>query len=284
MRFKGHKINFVLILVGNLFVFFTCASACPLIDGLVDYNCDQALKISIVGDSVVAGVRDEPSSRGGYVGRLGETLTDAQVRNLGVPGITTERLLLRLHNNFRRKGNNSVKNKLLGADLVLIDIGRNDYWNLLPAEFTIRNIERIVSLLKTEIAKLSEVEPFIVVESLIPTTRFYQRSFIAGINSLLNTEDTQASTIYPGFQKLKPTILSWDGLHPSAKGYDVMAKKVFRFIGTSVKKGQLAMRPDKDQDGVYDYFEVSKFGTDPEKFDSDGDGISDGEELFGNSP
>lgn len=256
------------------------ALACPQIDKLVDFNCDQTLKIAFVGDSVVAGVRDEPTGRGGYVGRLAQVFVDAQVTNLGVPGVTTERLLHRLYNNFRRKGPTSVKNKLIDADVVLVDVGRNDYWNLLPPQATIRNIERIVYLLKSEIARISGVEPFVVVESLIPTARFYQRTFIAEVNNLLTAEETQASSIFLGFKKLKPTILSWDGLHPSARGYDVMAKKVYKFLSGAVKQNQLILREDADQDGVYDYFELKKFGTDPEKRDTDGDGIVDGDELF----
>ena len=39
-------------------------------------------------------------------------------------------------------------------------------------------------------------------------------------------------------------------------------------------------RPDRDGDGLYDDDETDVYGTDPDVYDSDGDGIGDGEEVY----
>jgi hypothetical protein len=41
-----------------------------------------------------------------------------------------------------------------------------------------------------------------------------------------------------------------------------------------------AERPDRDGDGLYDDDEVGVYGTDPDDWDTDGDGSSDGEEVY----
>jgi Bacterial TSP3 repeat len=46
-----------------------------------------------------------------------------------------------------------------------------------------------------------------------------------------------------------------------------------------------AQRPDSDGDGLYDDDETGVYGTDPNRYDTDGDGIGDGEEVYyGSNP
>ena len=46
-----------------------------------------------------------------------------------------------------------------------------------------------------------------------------------------------------------------------------------------------AQRPDRDYDGLYDDDETDVYGTNPDVFDTDGDGFGDGEEIyFGSDP
>ena len=72
----------------------TSTFACPLVGGLVDFNCDGEHKISVVGDSFVFGTGDEQNGgQGGYVLRVGRTLPSTAVNNYGLPGITTAQLL-----------------------------------------------------------------------------------------------------------------------------------------------------------------------------------------------
>jgi hypothetical protein len=41
-----------------------------------------------------------------------------------------------------------------------------------------------------------------------------------------------------------------------------------------------AQRPDRDGDGLYDDDEENVYGTDPDVYDTDGDGVGDGEEVY----
>ena len=41
-----------------------------------------------------------------------------------------------------------------------------------------------------------------------------------------------------------------------------------------------AQRPDRDGDGLYDDDELEVYGTNPDVYDTDGDGVGDGEEVY----
>src|SRR4051812_23987842 len=72
-------------------------SACPLVSGLVDNNCDQTVKVAVLGDSIVRGVGEIVNGRyGGYVYRLQARFTDADFINLGISGQTSHELYARL--------------------------------------------------------------------------------------------------------------------------------------------------------------------------------------------
>jgi hypothetical protein len=45
-------------------------------------------------------------------------------------------------------------------------------------------------------------------------------------------------------------------------------------------RGAAAQRPDRDGDGLFDDDEVNVYGTNPDVFDTDGDGVGDGEEIY----
>ncbi|MCC6313935.1 MAG: hypothetical protein IT337_07960 [Thermomicrobiales bacterium] len=44
--------------------------------------------------------------------------------------------------------------------------------------------------------------------------------------------------------------------------------------------GAQPARPDRDHDGLFDDDETDVYGTNPDQFDTDGDGVGDGEEVF----
>src|SRR5215207_6765485 len=50
--------------------------------------------------------------------------------------------------------------------------------------------------------------------------------------------------------------------------------------GGGVAPARAAQRPDRDGDGLYDDDEVEVYGTNPDVFDTDGDGVGDGEEIY----
>lgn len=255
--------------------------ACPLLSGLINFNCDKTLKITFIGDSIVSGVGDSNNgNKGGYVKRLKKRLPFAKVQEDGVPGITTGRMIKVLKSEFRKRRSSRFFRKAYGADLVIIDVGRNDYWseNANPST-TARNIKRIVNISKRKLKK-NGVAPFVVAASMLPTNRGFQRSFIAGINSTLNRMASRRFHVNLPFDAMPNSLLAGDGLHPSSSGYVWLTDRIEDYIYGKLQSQMQKVREDSDADGIYDLFEKKKFKTSPNAIDSDGDGITDGEEVF----
>lgn len=273
------------ILYGVVFCLLFCmqARACPQINGLIDYNCDGVLKVTFTGDSVVSGVGDiiRPA---GYVGRLATLLTDSNVKNLGMPGVTSIRLLRKYKESFASPLHNPVKVRSRNADIYVIDVGRNDYYNFKSPSITVRNIKRLVSFIKEAVVELNGVEPFVVVSTLIPTSRLFQISFIKEVNRLLLDEKRRGLPVFLRFDQFSAdSILSVDGLHPDGNGYDKIAIFIEEYIFGRLQEQLHRRRRDSDGDGLFDMFEQSKYGTDPRLSDTDGDGINDGDEVQQNT-
>jgi lysophospholipase L1-like esterase len=258
------------------------ASACPLIEGLVNYNCDQVVKIAFVGDSIVTGVGDEKrGNHGGYVKRLRQHLPFAKVTNDGVPGITTSRLIRYLKTEFKQKRRSRYYRRAFGADVVIVDVGRNDYWdhNANPA-ITARNIRRISKILKRKRMRKNGVAPYVVVASLLPTNRGFQAGFIDATNNYLNAYNGPAMPLDLDFYSMPRNLLAGDGLHPSSAGYHWLTELIEAYVTGPLQATLASHRPDNDSDGVYDVFEDNIFQTDPTNPDTDEDTFTDGEELF----
>ena len=255
--------------------------ACPLIGGMVDFNCDGAHKVVVIGDSVVKGVGDyKYGNKGGYVLRLQKKFKKSVFVNLGKPGYSTERLYSELISKLNKKGKNSTKKSLNDADIVFIDAGRNDYFEEVTPGTTVKNLERIVAVLKNYYVQHDQVEPIIKLATLLPTTRPYQKSFIGDVNNLLIEFNSEALPVRLYFNLLSDKVISVDGIHPYSNGYKVIAKYLVQVLKGGLKQEELGDRVDDDNDGIYDIFEKSKFGTNPNKADTDSDGLKDGEEVF----
>ena len=93
---NGHNLmkHFSQIILSLLLIVHT-AHACPLVNGLVDFNCDQKLRYVITGDSIVAGLGDAQNNNvGGYVKRVRPLLpTGTRVIPIGISGIRSDQLL-----------------------------------------------------------------------------------------------------------------------------------------------------------------------------------------------
>lgn len=252
-----------------------------MVGRFVDFNCDQSHKVSIIGDSVVRGVGDLAHDNiGGYPFRLNRRTPESLVMSFGVPGITTKEFRRKLARDLRDT-ESLLYQTLIDSDLVIIDIGRNDFWIPYTPVRTVTNIRRIVSLLRRRFDEMGEVQPMIVVATLLPTSRGFQRDFIEGVTDLMLQSASEKLPVEIYMHTLNPAILSTDGIHPESKGYNKIARFVRRWlINTSIGLA-LSFRPDIDIDKIYDYFESTRyFGTDPTLFDTDGDSFGDGEELF----
>lgn len=218
-------------------IFPLSSSACPLVDGLLDFNCDERLKIVVTGDSVVAGVGDsENGNRGGYVKRLNQRMSSAKVVNLGTSGITSGQLLRRFTDGFYRRA-------VRRSDLIVIDVGRNDCRDRLPALAAFRNIKRLVSYLEDNVGQPSS-SPFILVSTQIPVLT-WRRSCVEQINRILIRRNKRKNfPAYLRFDKLPASVLSSDGLHPDSAGYRRIGNFLFRFINDELQDLMLAARPE----------------------------------------
>lgn len=252
--------------------------ACPRIDGLINFNCDNILKIAFVGDSIVTGVGDT-TQRGGYVTRLRKRL-NAKVTNDGVPGVTTGRLIRLIKSEFKQRKKSRYFRRSYGADIIIVDVGRNDYWSEVDPAITARNIRRIAKILQRKRVRKNSVAPYVIVANLLPTNRGFQASFIAQVNEYLNRLDGRSMSLDLDFYSMPRSLLADDGLHPTSAGYTWLSNLIENYVTGRLQNILSNLRPDLDSDGVYDIFEMRLFGTDPENPDSDGDGITDGEELF----
>ncbi len=257
------------------------ASACPLIGGQVDYNCDEMHRVVVIGDSIVKGIGDQDNhNRGGYVLRLQKKFKKSVFVNLGKPGYSTDRLYSEIKSKLTKRGNNYIKTGLKGADIIFVDAGRNDFFEEIEPGMTVRNLERIVGLLKENFIDNNEIVPIIKVATLLPTTRGFQRSFISDVNTLLLQFSSDNLPVRLFFNLFNEDVLSNDGIHPYSKGYKTIANYLSKVLKGSLKEESLKNRADDDNDGIYDIFEREKFGTSPKKADTDEDGFVDGEEVF----
>jgi lysophospholipase L1-like esterase len=257
-------------------------SACPLIEGLIDFNCDGRHTITGTGDSIVAGVGDElHGGRGGYMERLESLFPSSEIRNLGYPGITTPQLLRFYKRLFKSRPESAEALAVGTADILIIDVGRNDYFNRNSSTLTVTTIRRLVSFLATETKKRFGLSPLIVTTILTPSTREFDKGFIEQVNMVaLKTRSKRYLPAYLRFDLMSPTLLSEDGLHPSSAGFDVLGSLAEEYIRDDAQRRASALRRDRDSDGIFDLFENLRYATSPRIADTDADLLSDGEEVF----
>ncbi len=257
------------------------AFACPVQSGLIDFNCDGVQKIAFVGVSFVQGVGDTSTPDGGYFARIAEQYPEATVVRFGISGVTTGRLYSLLKRRIPQMAVGEAENNIIDSDVLIVDVGRNDYYADNNPPNSVKNVKRIVKLLNDMLAaRGTRVAPVIAVTSLTPTKRLNQRFFIRYMNDLMAEQKSATLPFYVKLDKISKSFISSDGLHPSSAGYTKIAQIMKKYIDGKGSARALAVRPDGDADGVYDFFETSTFGTNPAVADSDGDTFSDGDEIF----
>lgn len=271
------------LLVGLCVICAASAStyACPLVGGLIDYNCDGKHRISVTGDSIVFGTGDELNEGvGGYVLRLEEAFKSSQTFNFGYPGITTARLLSYYKKLLVKKPRSKQVTQLGTSDIVIIDVGRNDYFNRNSSTLTATTIKRLVGFLQAELEKRFGSSPLFVTTVLPHSRREIDLGFIEQVNMVLLKIRGRELPAFLRFDTLDPILLGADGLHPTSAGYDVLANIASEYIAGDAQVRSRISRRDADKDGIYDIFERKKFKTSPKKPDTDLDGLTDGAEVF----
>jgi lysophospholipase L1-like esterase len=260
------------------------SQACPLIGGLVDYNCDGRHKVVATGDSFVSGIGDDeidPKIGGGYMVRLQEHFPESDFTKVGFPGINAQRLLKFYRQLVATDLNSKIGKRIAAADVLILDFGRNGYFSQETPEYTVTAIRRLAALIQESFQERFQYAPLIVISTLAPTTRAYQRTYIAHVNdTLLVLKDKGILPALLRFDQLNPDKISSDGLHPSPAGHAGLARIAAEYLANEGVTRSLKGRKDADADGVFDLFERAKFRTKLKVADTDGDGLLDGEEIF----
>ena len=256
------------------------ASACPTVGKLADFNCDGQARVVVVGDSLGFGFGDTKNgNRGGYVLRATRKLPGILITNLSVAGLRTRELLRNLDATFRQPDGSEEKEALREADVVVLDVGRNDRWLFGTPLAAYRNLKKAAALIRRKTAR--DGGSALVVQSvLMLPNRGAQGPWVKELNALILKGNTLASPADLRFDLVSKRLLSSDQIHPTSKGYDALSKVFVTYLTKSILAKVKRLRPDGDKDGVFDLFEPNRFGTDPNVNDSDGDGFSDGDELF----
>lgn len=252
--------------------------ACPAVAGLPDVNCDGAARVAIVGDSVVYGVGDTVNrGRGGYVLRAAQKFPGATFDNLGTPGEQALRLVGVIEKSFAGTGDSSFAASLTKADIVILDIGRNDWWKFRPANATWRNLKRVRELIQSEVKKVTGHKPLVITAQIMGANRTGQGTWVAELNTIIATN---SKPLNPGDLKFNTVSkkLLLDRVHPGPVGYTRIAKILSDYLTKTLPKHVAIFRADADNDGLYDEYEAEKFGTSPTDPDSDDDGILDGKD------
>jgi lysophospholipase L1-like esterase len=257
------------------------AFACPKVGKLPDFNCDGKQTIVALGDSFVFGIGDtENGNQGGYILRAQEAFPDATFVNLGKPGESTLGLLYTVRRSIEGTRSLRVAKALKEADLILIDIGRNDYWNQPPVIGIERNIQRVADLINEYVQRETGHAPLVVKTVLMHPKREAQATWITDLNRLIARSGTSSEPADLRFDSISTKLIGDDKLHPTSAGYSAMGTILTRYLESAYPRHATVLRPDLDHDGLYDMYEVPRFGTSPRRADTDGDGILDGRDPF----
>jgi lysophospholipase L1-like esterase len=199
-------------------------AACPDLSGLPDINCDQEATIVVLGDSIVAGTGDAAKkNRGGYVTRTQERFPEARIIGYGVPGLRTLTLLSRVNDALSDKRYPELALDLRSADLIVLDLGRNDRWLFGEPAATLRNLIRIRDLLSGKIKKQRGTAPLIAQAVLLLPNRGSQGPWVKELNQLIQNSHSEAYPCDIRFDLVSKRLLSTDNIHPTSKGYQALS-------------------------------------------------------------
>ena len=253
------------------------SNACPLVSGLPDANCGGKIVVTVLGDSLVAGIGDSVhNNNGGYVIRAAQRFPEATFQNLGEGGATATGLIFDLQRAFTGRGHRTLLAAVTTADLIVVDVGRNDQWRLKTPLATRRNLRRIHDIIQTNVKDLTGHNTLVVTALLMIPKRLRQAPWIGELNGLLRSSNRAYAPADLRFDTVPKRYLSEDRIHPTSKGYDKLASVFISYLTSNFPSHVDDIRHDRDHDGLYDEFEFERYGTSPVRTDTDGDGMRDG--------
>jgi acyl-CoA thioesterase-1 len=184
----------------------------------------EASRIVALGDSLTAGYGLQPEET--FPARLEAKLKargiNVEVANAGVSGDTTAGGLARLDWALAEK-----------PDYVLVELGANDALRGIDPAVARDNLDKILTRIKEKGGK-----PLILgMIGLGNWGREYQDAFNAIYPSLAERHKVPLYPFFLDGVAADPTLNLQDGMHPNAKGADIIAERVADFVATALKAG-----------------------------------------------
>jgi acyl-CoA thioesterase-1 len=190
----------------------------------------EPVKLAILGDSLAAGYGLAPAQA--FPARLQAALKDkgrnVTVINHGVSGDTTAGGLERIDWMMADK-----------PDIVLVELGGNDMLRALDPAATERNLDAIIDKLKQ-----TGVTVWLV-GMLAP--RNFGPEYVKQFDGLYKRlADKHGVPLYPFFLDgvaQDPALNQPDGIHPNAKGVDVIVERILPFVTKNLDDAASVRRP-----------------------------------------
>lgn len=190
----------------------------------------EPVKLAILGDSLAAGYGLAPAQA--FPARLQAALKDrgrnVTVINHGVSGDTTMGGLERIDWMMADK-----------PDIVLVELGGNDMLRALDPAATERNLDAIIDKLKQAGATVW------LVGMLAP--RNFGPEYVQQFDGIYKKlADKHGIPLYPFFLDgvaQDPALNQPDGIHPNAKGVDILVERILPFVTKNLDDAASVRRP-----------------------------------------
>ncbi|MEY4701652.1 MAG: hypothetical protein RL326_1839 [Pseudomonadota bacterium] len=207
------------------------AVACPDVGGLPDVNCDGKANVVVVGDSLVSGVGDTKNEgKGGYVLRTQLSFPEATFYRRGTPGLKTVPLLQKLKKAFATPVDSDFAQELINADLVVLDLGRNDRWLMGLPSATFRNLKKARATIEESTKEQNGKGPLVVLAVLMLPNRGSQGPWVKELNEIILSSHSRAHPADLRFDQVSKRLLSSDSIHPTSKGYTALSKVFISYL------------------------------------------------------
>ena len=181
------------------------------------------IKILAFGDSLTAGlgVMPEQAFPARLQARLATEGIAAQVLNAGVSGDTTADGVARLDWALADR-----------PDIALVELGANDALRGIDPRLTQANLDKILTRFQASGAKV------LLLGMLAPANwgREYQQEFAAIYPDLAKQHNVPLYPFFLDGVATDPTLNQPDGLHPNAKGAEIIADKIAPLVARLVQE------------------------------------------------
>ncbi len=196
----------------------------------VDVNCDGQQKIAVLGDSFVYGTGDANiKTLKGYIGRSQKALPKHKIAGYGVPGQQTSQLLENVKEALSPSNQSKLRDDLLEADVIFLDIGRNDRWIGLP-KTAYKNLQTIRTLLRSRITELTGKTPVVVLSVLMLPNRGSQGPWVKEFDAIILKGHSNKNPANLRFDLVSKRLIGADQIHPTARGYSEISKVFVNYV------------------------------------------------------